>query len=118
MKRVIKATTASHYESRFPVNHGSEKYFCYMHEDDSPFFECELHKVSPYDDADYAWAKMSRNGQVVFYKSGKVVDKMQMHSYDYDEYDSYDEYVDDVLDSIVVELININKDVKPVMVHN
>ena len=120
MKRMIKATAADYYESKFPVHHGNQRYFCYFKDNDNgpAGYEAQLSRIAPYDDADHVWAKIEGNGLVKFMKSGKIIDKMQLWAYDADEYESYDEYVDDTLDNVVVELINMNKDIEPVMVHN
>lgn len=120
MKRLVKAA-ADDFSSKFEVFHGPEKYFCYYNESGlQPTYEAELHKIAPYDDAEYAWARIHYNGLVEFYKAGKLIDKMQLWSFDEDDdyYESFDQYVDDTLDNVVVELINMNKDVKPVMVYN
>lgn len=124
MKRLIKAS--AEYPDYLTIQHGRQKFSVHMN-DNGPYegsFAAQITEIHPYDDADYAWARIGFNGQVEFIKSGKVIDKMQLASYDPDDYEEYyenasvDTYISDMLDSVAVELMHINRDVKPVMVHN
>lgn len=69
-------------------------------------------------------AKIGFNGQTIFYRNGKVVDKMQLASFEPDDYEEYyegaavDAYINDCLDTVATELLQMNRDVKPIMVHN
>ena len=114
-----RISASKQFTSTFPVNHGSKRYMCHMTEpEDDLNWSAQLTRISPYDDAEYVWAKIDPNKQVKFIKDGRIIDKMQMDQYDEDNFETFDEYVDYVLDSVVTELINMNKDIKPVMVHN
>lgn len=78
----------------------------------------DVTKLSPYDDADYYWAKIEGNGLIKFIYNGKVKDKMQTHSYEEEEYDSVNDYFNDIIESAAEELANLNKDIKPRMMYN
>jgi len=103
----------------FVVEHGPNiRYMCHIGNDNSPNFIASLSKISPYDDADYVWARIYENKKVEFIKSGKVIDSMQLHYYEEEDYESLQEYIEDCLDIIVLELHGFNKNIKPVMVYN
>ena len=112
----------------FVVEHGPNiRYMCHIGNENSPNFSAQLSKISPYDDADYVWARIYENKKVNFIKNGKVIRSIQLESYeDYysgEDYESLDEldlqgYINDCLDTVVFELHDFNKKIKPVMVHN
>lgn len=103
----------------FVVEHGPKiRYMCHVGNENSPNFVASLSKISPYDDAEYVWARIYENKKVDFIKNGKVVDKMQLSYYDEEDYESLDSYIDDCLDIVVLELADFNKKIKPVMVYN
>lgn len=116
MKRYIRAATQ--YSDSTTISHGNKRFF--VHYDPMDQFGgiyAQISEIHPYDDAEYAWAKI--DGLVAyFYQNGKVIDKMHLASYEEEDWETPAEYFDDVLDSVAVELIHINKDVKPIMVHN
>lgn len=101
----------------FEFQHGRKRFMGRIVEDNNIIRSGQITQIHPYDDADYAWAKIE--GPVVkFIRDGKVIDKMTIFEYD-DEYYEHDwEYIDEVLDTIAVELINLDRNTKPVMVHN
>ena len=118
MKRLIKAS--SEYNEYMTIQHGRQKFSVHISYD-GPYggsFAAQVSEIHPYDDADYAWARIKRNGQVEFIKGGEIVDKMQLPRYEEDEYETIDEYYADMLDSVAVELMDINKTVKPRMMYN
>lgn len=124
MKKVIKSS--SEYPKYVTIQHGPRKFSVHINED-GPYegaFAAQITEIHPYDDADYAWAKIGFNGQVKFIQNGKVIDTMQLPVYEPEDYEEYypnadvDAYIDDMLDSVAVELLQINKNVKPVMIHN
>ena len=78
----------------------------------------QIQRIAPYDDADYYWAKISGNGQVQFIHSGKVIDKMQMWSYEEDDYESVDDYFNDIINEAAKELDEFNKNIEPRMMDN
>ena len=119
MKRYIKADNASEYTSYITVNHGRQEFGVHINTD-GPYpgsFKASMTEIHPYDDGDYAWAKIEFNGLTKFIRNGKVIDKMQLPCYEEDDYEYIGEYLDEMLDSVAVELKNINKDVKSRMVH-
>jgi len=118
MKRLIKAN--SEYSDYMTIQHGRQKFSVHINYD-GPYegsFAAQVSEIHPYDDADYAWARIKHNGQVEFIKGGKIMDKMQLPSYDEADYEDISEYYNDMLDSVAVELMDINKAVKPRMIHN
>lgn len=115
----IFSTTASYYDRREVLNIRGQRYAVYSKNSDDPMkLELQVSEIHPYDDADYAWAKMQSNKQVSFYRNSRLVDKMQL-SY-FDEYfdDSAEDYYHSLIDDICFELRDMNKGVEPVMVHN
>lgn len=120
MKRQINA--ASEYNEYFTIQHGPTKHFGVHFNDDGPYegsFIAQITEIHPYDDADYAWARINYNGQAEFIKDGKVVDKLQLHDYDEEDYENgIYEYYNDCLDTVAVELMHINRNVEPRMIHN
>ena len=117
MKRYIKSnsefkdyTVIRVDNTRFTVNYTAE---------DDMLKNIYMHEIHPYDDAEYAYARMYSPVEIAFYRNGKIIDKMQIAEYDEDVDElSFDEYLDDVFTSIATELRNINKYVKPIMLHN
>ena len=125
MKRYIKAS--SEYNDYLTIKHGNRQFGVHINED-GPYegsFAASISEIHPYDDAEYTWAKIGFNGQTIFYRNGKVVDKMQLAGYEPDDYEeqehgtsSVDQYINDCLDTVATELLQMNRDVKPIMVHN
>lgn len=121
MKRFIGGS--SEYPDYMTIQHGRQRFSVHI-DQEGPYrgsFAAQITEIHPYDDADYAWAKIQFNGQVVFIKNGQIVDKMQLPTYEEDDYEevaSVDAYISDMLDTVAVELMYINKDVKPNMIHN
>ncbi len=124
MKRWIKAS--DQYPEYLTIQHGRRNFSVHLNHD-GPYegsFAAQISEIHPYDDAEYTWAKIDFNGQVLYYRNGKLVDKSQLWSYDPDDYEEYyenaavDQYISDCLDSIVTDLLQLNRDVKPIMVHN
>lgn len=124
MKRCIKAN--SQYPDYTIIQHGRQRFSVHINYD-GPYegaFAAQISEIHPYDDADYAWAKIGFNGQAQFIKNGKVIDKLQLAGFEPDDYEEYyegcsvDTYINDCLDTVAVALMDINRDVEPVMVHN
>ena len=126
--RINEDTFNSKLTDSFVVEHGPRiRYMCHIGNEHSPNFVASLSKISPYDDAEYVWARIYENKKVDFIKNGKVIDSTQLRSYeqyysgeDYeslDELDLYD-YINSCLDIVVLELADFNKKIKPVMVYN
>jgi len=126
MKRYIKAS--SEYENYFtftPLNQLNKRFgvhYTYGGHVAGGIFKAQVSEIHPYDDAEYAWAKINPNMQVIFYKDGKIVDKMQLAYYDEDDYEEvgkdHDDYINDCLRDVAEVLTDLNKDVRPIMVHN
>ena len=124
MKRYIKCS--SEYPDFITIEHGKRKFAVHINEN-GPYegsFAAQVSEIHPYDDAEYTWAKIGFNGQVIFYRNGKVEDKMQLAAYEPDDYEEHygeaavNSYINECLDTVAVELLQMNKDVKPIMVHN
>ena len=78
----------------------------------------QVSRIAAYDDADYYWAKVEGNGQVKFIHDGKVVDKMQMWSYDEEDYENIDDYINDIVSTIADDLDQYNDEITPRMMYN
>lgn len=119
MKRVVASKSWNGHDATYHTHtRNGQKFSIYMYNDDDPMaVRFSMSEIHPYDDAEYTWARYD-NLVVEFIRGGKVVDKMHMHDYDEDYYETVYEYVTDLVDATAVELLNMNKDVKPRIVHN
>ena len=122
MKKVVASVS---YDNYLTINHGPRKFGVHIDEVDYsrsfiPVPRFQISEIHPYDDAKYTWAKRSDNNSniVLFINDGKVIDKMHLWSYEPDDYENFDDYLNDILDDVAVELMSINSDVKPRMIHN
>lgn len=117
MKRYVKSSTA--FPNKWKLDKGDGYRFLMDYTDPDRFgtFSAHVTMLKAYDDADYAWASI--DGLVVkFYNRKGFIDKMPLWSYEPEEYSGdVAGYVYDVFNAVCDELINLNKDVKPVMVH-
>ncbi len=113
MKRYIRSSTQ--YPERTTTTVNGQRFSIQY----APFARgiyAQISEIHPYDDAEYAWAKVD-NSIAYFYKDGKLLDKMHLADYDEDMDGDYEVWWKDMIDSVAEELHNMNKDVKPVMVH-
>lgn len=119
MKRMIKAN-ADLEKVYYKLEKPSLRYYRFSGQVDRKrgLMFGDVQKVAPYDDADYAWAKVHGNGLIEFILKGKIVDRMQTHSYEEEDYEVVDEYFNDIIESAAEELKKINKDIKPRMMYN
>jgi len=85
-----------------------------------PLFSGYVYRPHPYDDAEYTTAYVGRRGvmDVEFVRAGKVISRIQFHQYDEEDYERPEDYVTDVLDQIAVEILDLDRNVEPRMVHN
>ena len=121
MKRVISAASfnsqVTHYSNRIVKN---QKFSIHQNFPKDPNnLKADISEVHPYDEADYAWARIGSKGhmQVQFIRNGKVFDTMQFAYFDEDYHDP-EAYINDVINTVCEDLLDFNKDVEPVMVHN
>jgi hypothetical protein len=123
MKRIIKATSDFNSElTDFETYTRNRQKFA-IHQNnpaDPNNWKATISEIHPYDDAEYLWARVGKRGtlSVEFIQNGKVIDTMQLHYYEPDEYEHEEEYYDEVTDAICLALLNFNKDVEPIMIHN
>lgn len=123
MKRIVSAGAAfnSQLQKYGTYMRGRQKYSIYENNPDNVIdYKAQITEIHPYDEAEYAWARIGYRGamSVEFIRDGEVIDKMQLHYYEPDDYESEDEYLDDVIDQVCVELRAINKGIEPKMIHN
>lgn len=79
-------------------------------------FAAQVTEIHPYDDANYAWAKI-QNGVIKYFKDGWEIDRS--FYFTADDYDiDNSEWCQTVVDEAIHRLRDLNKDVKPRMVHN
>lgn len=79
-------------------------------------FAAQVTEIHPYDDAEYAWAKI-QNGVIDYFKDGKKIDRsFYFNADDYDIDNS--EWCQTVVDEAIHRLRDMNKGVKPRMIHN
>ena len=119
MKKVL-ASKDEYFTYDRPSGRSVQKYGIDMYNDDTKYLKFQISPIHPYDDADYTWARCGYIGGnlVQFIFKGKVVDRMQLWSYDEEDYEDEDEYIREVIDAVCTELNHFNADVEPRMVHN
>ncbi len=122
MKRLVRASYVNNVdpvEIKTILQHGPNGRYSVRGEynPENGRIKADVTKLAAYDDADYVWARIDDNWTVKFIQDGKQIDRMILWSYEPDDYESVEEYVNDVLDQVVVELIDSNEDIKPVMIH-
>ena len=118
MKRVIRASQELKTINE-AVSHGRIKYMAHLTEEPKwGFIYGQLTKIAPYDDADYVWARIHRNGLVEYIERGKVAGRMQLWSYEEEDYENVDEYFDEVIDQIMLDLEEYNEKIEPRMMYN
>lgn len=116
MKRYIRSATQ--YDHYMSYQHGRQKFSVHYSDPNAAGdMYAQISEIHPYDDAEYAWAKIE-GPQVRFIKDGKTVDKMTLPAYEEEEWESLDEFIDAQIDTIASELMQMNKNVKPRMMYN
>ena len=79
--------------------------------------------IKPYDDAEYVWARI-QNGSISYIRAGKVIKReyyFMFSDYGTDAdplYENANEWIDDIVNGACDKLIELNKNVKPRMIHN
>lgn len=129
MKRYISKPDASIQCSRFS-NHVILKnhhfldpgcsYSIYIdNEDDLSKLSLQVSELHPYDDAIYAFARVEQNNPTLaqIIKNGKFLSSVKMPEYDDESWEDPQEYIDEFIDRIIYELHEVNKDVKPKIMH-
>lgn len=123
----VKITAASSYDDFITINHGYQKFSVHIdncdEDNDTESFvmpRFQISEIHPYDDAEYTWAKRSDElaDRVLYIRDGRIVEKVRIWSYKPDEYEDPTEYVNDVLDTVAVNLMKKNSDVDPKIIHN
>lgn len=136
MKRVIRSSTtitAGYYISKIKdsLSPNYEKYFCmestrngrlsysgYIGNLSHPErISIQMTKVAPYDDAEYAWAKVSGTNCTLI-RSGKRYSTTSVRGWDPDAYEDVNEYLEAVCSQVADILDQENQDIKPRMMHN
>lgn len=79
-------------------------------------FKFAVYRLTPYDDAEYAWCKGER-GVIKYYRDGKLLSKTFYLNAD-DMGVENDKWCDTVIDDAVRTLVKINRDVEPRIIHN
>ena len=87
-------------EERNTVEYNNTKYRINIDGD-----EIQISSSHPYDDAEYCWAKSKDNGYTfIIYRDGKQIEFFESESEDFSD--------------ILAEMDRLDKDIKPIMVHN
>ena len=121
MKIYVKSNKDDKIRSEFNI--GKSKYRFYgVIDEELGFAYGDISKLTPYDDADYYWARIDKNGIVKYIQGTKVKSKDQLFYYEdsdeYDDYESASEYIDYIITSVAEQLDELNSKIKPVMIHN
>ena len=86
-------------------------------------FRCSVSLIKPYDNADYAWARI-QNGSIDYFRKGKLIKKeyyFMFSDYGTDEdplYENANEWITDVTDHACDTLIELNQNIEPRIIHN
>ena len=107
------------YENQMTFKKGTHRFAVYFTDPgDFGNMHAIIYELHAYDDANYIWARID-GLNVTFLDKETEIDKMHLWSYEEEYYDGeINEYITDVVSTICDDLIEMNKDVKPVMVHN
>ena len=124
MKKVIKSNTDLNLYNTFKL--GNKRFSVHSNDiDNGPTadpmsmlrqFKAQVSEIHPYDDADYAWANLSK-GVVDYYRSNKHIDKSYYGTSDDMDVEN-EEWCEAVLYAVAENLADLNRDVEPVMIHN
>lgn len=79
-------------------------------------FKAQVSEIHPYDDADYAWANLSK-GVVDYYRSNKHIDRSYYGTSDDMDVEN-EEWCEAVLYAVAENLADLNRDVEPLIIHN
>lgn len=86
-------------------------------------FRASVSPIKPYDDADYAWARIE-NGNISYFRKGKLIKKeyyFMFDDYGTDEdelYEDANDWMNDIINKACDTLIDLNQNVEPVIIHN
>lgn len=86
-------------------------------------FKASISPIKPYDDADYAWARI-QSGSIDYIRKGKIIKKeyyFMFSDYGTDEnelYENANDWMNDVINEACDTLIDLNQNVEPVIIHN
>lgn len=124
MKKVIKSNTDLNLYNTFKL--GNKRFSVHSNDiDNGPTadpmsmlrqFKAQVSEIHPYDDADYAWADLSK-GVVDYYRSNKHIDKSYYGTSDDMDVEN-EEWCEAVLYAVAENLADLNRDVEPVMIRN
>lgn len=79
-------------------------------------FKANVSMIAPYDDADYFWAKI-HDGKIEYFRNGRLYDtSFYTDSEDMDVENN--EWIDEILYMCCEELVELNNDIQPRIIHN
>ena len=79
-------------------------------------FKATVRMIAPYDDADYFWAKL-HDGKIEYFRNGKRYDTSFYTDAEDMDVDN-NEWIDEILYMCCEELVELNKDIQPRIIHN
>ena len=86
-------------------------------------FRASVSPIKPYDDGDYAWARI-QNGSIDYFRKGKLIKKeyyFMFSDYGTDEdpfYENANDWISDITDRACDMLIDLNQNVEPRIIYN
>lgn len=86
-------------------------------------FRASVSPIKPYDDADYAWARI-QNGSIDYVRRGKLIKKehyFMFSDYGTDEdpfYENANDWISDITDRACDMLVELNQNVEPRIIYN
>ena len=101
--------------------HGTgQKYSIYLNNEDNPDeISMQISGIHPYDDAEYAFARVEsfRPNVAQIIKNGSFLSSVKMQPYNEEDWEDVNEYVNDFIDRVIAELERVNEDVEPKIMH-
>lgn len=108
---------SSSYDNMITVRREKHDFIVRYSGDRDYNLKCQIRRVTPYDDANYTWARYD-HFKAKYIRDGKVIDTSHMACYDDGEYEQFSEYCEDVVYTIIDNLIELDRNVEPRMIHN
>lgn len=117
-----KVTSSTQYTDYSTITVANQKFGVHSKHKDDPYnFQCSIQEIHPYDDAEYYWIKKDAPNSASVILNGKIQDYITLADWDdcYDEYEGESqEFIEDIIVSLCEELMIINENIEPRMMHN
>lgn len=117
-----KVTSSTQYTDYSTITVANQQFGIHSKHGEDPYnFQCSIQEIHPYDDAEYYWIKKDAPNSASVILNGKIQDYITLADWDdcYDEYEGESqEFIEDIIVSLCEELMIINENIEPRMMHN